>query len=42
MAAWFIDDHEVEVSGKSEQFCADRQNFQKLESMHRKFKGQSY
>jgi hypothetical protein len=27
MAAWFIDDHEVEVSGKSEQFCIDRTKF---------------
>jgi hypothetical protein len=36
MPAWFIDEHEVEVSRKSEHFCIDRTKFQKLEAMNRK------
>jgi len=39
MPAWFIDRNGVEVSGKSEQFCVDRQNFRNLCRWTGKFKG---
>jgi hypothetical protein len=39
MPAWFIDENEVKVSGKSEEFCTERQNFGNLNQCTGKFKG---